>query len=165
MCGLTDVRTVGHFRTGRRAGPLPERGIALTAVSGDGVRSEEEQMANELRFTGGANLLNGNLNDSTPQQTLLVTQSLAALLSKVVNVTTSESDLTTSEVTTLGWAWLQNLDTTNYVQYGPKSGGAMVTVGRLKAGEWALLRLEPGITIRWKANTAACQVLVKIFND
>jgi hypothetical protein len=37
----------------------------------------------------------------------------------------------------------------------------MVALGRLKAGEWALLRLEPGITIRWKANrvTPVCRGL------
>jgi hypothetical protein len=122
-------------------------------------------MANELRFTGATSLVNGSLTDTTPLETLLVTQSLGALLSKVVSVTTSESDLTTAEITTLGWAFLRNLDSTNYVQYGPKSGGAMVAMGRLKAGEWALLRLEPGITLRWKADTATCQVLVKIFND
>jgi hypothetical protein len=122
-------------------------------------------MANELRFSGGTDLANGSLMDSTPQQTLLVTQSLAALLSKVVSVTTSEADLTTTEITTLGWARIQNLDTTNYVQYGPKSGGSMVALGRLKPGEWALLRLEPGITLRWVANTATCKVLVKTFND
>jgi hypothetical protein len=122
-------------------------------------------MANELTFTGATNLANGRLADSTPQQTLLVTQSLAALLAKVVSVTTSEADLTTTEVTTLGWAWIENLDSTNYVQYGPKSGGVMVVFGRLKPGEWALLRLDPGVTLRWKANTATCQVFVKIFND
>jgi hypothetical protein len=123
-------------------------------------------VANELRFTGATDLFNGALMDSTPQQTLLVTQSLASLLSKVVSVTTSESDLSTTEVTTLGWAWIQNLDTTNYVQWGPKNASNnMQVIGRLKPGEWALLRLEPGITIRWKANTAACKVLIKIFND
>jgi hypothetical protein len=74
------------------------------------------------------------------------------LLSKVVSVTTSETDLTTTEITTLGWAWIENLDATNYVQYGPKSAGAMVTMGRLEAGEWALLWLEPGIPIRWRAD-------------
>jgi hypothetical protein len=125
----------------------------------------EAEVANELQFTGGTTLANGSLMDSIPLQTLLVTQSSAALLAKVVAVTTSEADLTTTEIATLGWAWIQNLDTTNYVQYGPKSGGAMVAMGRLKAGEWALLRLEPGITLRWKADTATCQVLVKIFND
>jgi hypothetical protein len=122
-------------------------------------------VANELQFSAGTTLANGSLTDSTPLQTLLVTQSLAAMLTKVVSVTTSEADLTTTEITTLGWAWIQNLDTTNYVQWGPKSGGSMVPVGRLEPGEWALLRLEPGITIRWVANTATCKVLVKIFND
>jgi|SRR5581483_5940757 len=122
-------------------------------------------MANELQFTGGTSLANGSLSDSTPAQTLLVNQAAAALLSKVVSIATSATDLSTTGITTLGWAWFQNLDPNNYVQYGPKSGGAMVVMGQLNPGEWALLRLVPGITVTLQANTAACQVLVKIYNN
>jgi hypothetical protein len=41
----------------------------------------------------------------------------------------------------------------------------MVVMGRLKAGESVVLRLEPGITFRWIANTAAVKVQTKLFND
>ena len=72
--------------------------------------------------------------------------------------------MSTGDVSTLGWLVLQNLDTTNYVTYGPDSTG-MVDFGRIEAGEIAVLRLEPGITIKAQANTAAVDLLVKVFED
>jgi len=51
------------------------------------------------------------------------------------------------------------------VQYGPKSSGSMVAIGRIEAGEIHAFRLEPGITLRWVANTAGCLVDLRIFED
>ena len=60
---------------------------------------------------------------------------------------------------------MRNLDATNYVQYGPKSSGSMVAVGRIEAGEIHAFRLEPGITLRWVANTSAVLVDLRIYED
>jgi hypothetical protein len=123
-------------------------------------------MADELRVTMATRLDSGNLKDQIRSETLVIDQATAALISKVVAVTTSETDLDTTGITTLGWAYLKNLDATNYVQYGPKNvSNAMQAFGRLEAGEAALFRLEPGITLRWIANTATCNVLVKVYAD
>jgi hypothetical protein len=70
-----------------------------------------------------------------------------------------------SALTTPGWAYFKNLDDTNYVQHGPESGGAMVAYGRLEAGEPAGLRLDPGVTVRMLANTAACLVQILVLED
>jgi hypothetical protein len=35
----------------------------------------------------------------------------------------------------------------------------------MEAGEPAAMRMFPGATLRLKANTAACQVLVKVLED
>jgi hypothetical protein len=122
-------------------------------------------MANELKLTIAGQLANGELTDQIRTENLSLTQSAAALISKTVSVTTSEADLDTTGITTLGYAVVKNLGPTNYLTYGPKSGGAMVAFGRLKVGEVAVVRLEPGITLRWKANTATVTAFVKIFND
>jgi hypothetical protein len=121
-------------------------------------------MAAEITITLSERLANGNLSDQKTQS-FAPTQSVALLLDKTVSVTTSEADLTTAEITTLGWCWITNLGPTNYLKYGPKSGGSMVEFGRLKVGESCLFRLAPGITFRWIADTATVTAQVRIYND
>jgi hypothetical protein len=122
-------------------------------------------MANELKLSLSGQLANGQLTDQIRTENLSLTQNVAALISKTVSVTTSEADLDTTGITTLGYALIKNLGPTNFLKYGPKSGGSMVAFGRLKVGEVALLRLEPGITLRWVADTATVSAFVKIYND
>lgn len=81
----------------------------------------------------------------------------------VVTVSTSEEDLSLGDIATNGYIYLKNLDSSNYVTYGPKSAGAMIPFGRLSAGKTTLLRLDAGVTLRWQANTAAVKVLVKAY--
>ena len=52
-----------------------------------------------------------------------------------------------------------NTDSTNYVQYGPKSGGAMVPFNKILAGQsHGPMYLDDSVTIRAKANTAAVRL-------
>jgi len=74
------------------------------------------------------------------------------------SIGTVEESITFTDITTNGFVLMQNLDTTNYVQWGFAAG---VYGGRLKAGETAgPWRLEPGATLYLKANTAACRVRI-----
>ena len=76
---------------------------------------------------------------------------------------TSEESEAFGELTTEGWIVMQNLDATNYVQWGFSTG---VYGGRMEAGETAgPFRVEPGLTLYLKANTAACKVLVQALED
>ena len=68
-------------------------------------------------------------------------------------------------LSTLGWAFLQNLDTTNFITYGPTIGGYLQKFGKLKAGESCLVRLSPGMILRALADTATCKLKTKIFED
>lgn len=122
-------------------------------------------MANELRITLGISYANGGMTDSVPTATLPISQSSLEFQGEVISVGTSEQDLDTSNITTLGFLFLKNLDATNYVQWGPKDGGSMVALGRIQPGECALVRLDPGITLRWAANSAAVKVLAKLYAD
>lgn len=115
-------------------------------------------MANEIGINLAVTLTNGNLKKSFAPGQVNVTQTTLGAHDTVVVVGTSEEDFSTGDVGTLGYLVLRNLDSANYVQYGPKSGGAMVAMGRIKAGEVAILRLEPGITLRWIANTSSVKV-------
>jgi hypothetical protein len=82
-----------------------------------------------------------------------------------VVVGTSEEVISFAELTTLGLIQIINLDTTNFVQFGPESAGAMVAAIRLKPGEPNQFRLEPGVTYRAKADTGACNVQFMAFNN
>lgn len=117
-------------------------------------------MANELKVNVGATLTNGSLKETFAPGTQSITQTTQGSHAPTVSVGTSEEDLSVGDVGTLGWLFLTNLDSTNYVTYGPKSGGSMVAFGRIRAGESVALRLEPGITLRLQANTGACKVKV-----
>ena len=82
-----------------------------------------------------------------------------------VTVTTSEAVLAFTGITTLGYCKIKNLDDTNYVDYGPESGGAMVGCLRLNAGESAVFRLKPGVTWRAQADTASVKLRVLVFDN
>lgn len=61
-----------------------------------------------------------------------------------------------------GYIFLKNLDTTNFVQLGFSTG---VYGMKLKAGEIALFRLEPGVTLYAKADTAAVSLQYIVYED
>lgn len=81
-----------------------------------------------------------------------------------VDIGTTEEVISFGDVTP-GWVVLRNLDPTNYVTYGPTSGGVMVPLGRLNPGKPALLFLAAGVTLRMQANTAACRVQIEAIDS
>lgn len=121
-------------------------------------------MADELKVTINARLENGENKQTWNHGEDSITQAAIGGHGGIVVVGTSEEDLSVGDVGTLGWLFLKNLDSTNYVTYGPKDT-VMKAFGRLEAGEEAALRLEPGITLRWQANTANVKVKVWLLED
>lgn len=122
-------------------------------------------MANTIAITASVVATLGNFRDTFSPGTLSITPVAVGAHCPMVTVGTSEEDLDVGDVgaSTQGYAVLQNLDAANYVTYGPKSSGAMVAMGRLKAGEIAVLRLEPSAVLRWIANTAPVKVSVRVY--
>lgn len=87
----------------------------------------------------------------------------------VQNIGTSEEDVTLT-VTTEGLCIMQNLDATNFVEFGKKDGsGNMQAIGRLGpsggsgACPFAMFGFNPGATLRMKADTAACDVHIAVY--
>ncbi|MDB4694485.1 hypothetical protein OAF30_03560 [Flavobacteriales bacterium] len=72
---------------------------------------------------------------------------------------TSEETETFSELTAPGWCTIQNLDSTNFVEWGFSTG---VYGGKLMAGETAgPFRINSASTTLYlKADTAACRVVI-----
>lgn len=79
-----------------------------------------------------------------------------------VSVTTSEGDITIS-LSAPGMVVIENLDATNFVQYGPKSGGAMIPFAKIKAGEWHKFALDGSVTLRAKADTATVKLRIRAY--
>lgn len=122
-------------------------------------------MANEIKVTAKLVITNGNLSKTFNVNSRNRDQTTLGAHNPVIIVGTSEEVISAGDVATLGYVAFQNLDSTNYVDIGPESGGAMVPLIRLEAGDAAILRLKPGITIRAQANTASVKLEMLLLND
>ena len=122
-------------------------------------------MSDEITVSASIRVRNGNLRADINPGSLQIDQAVArGPAPGSVNVGTSEEVISFAELATLGLIHIQNLDGTNFVDFGPESGGAMVAAVRVLAGEVALFRLVPATTYRAKADTAACNVVFSGFN-
>jgi len=108
-------------------------------------------MANEIAIQLSVRVQNGSFLDQFTPGQVLVDQASIGRGGYTQSIGTSEGVVNFGDITTAGWLALRNLDDTFSIQYGPTLDGAMVVFGRLRAGEVALLRLEPGIVMRAKA--------------
>ena len=121
-------------------------------------------MANEIQITSGISVLKGNLSFSVAPATYLSDMTGTGGPSPgYITIGTIEESTAFPELTTDGWLYMKNLDATNYIQWGFSTG---VYGGRMKAVETAgPFRMEPGVTLFLRANTAACKALVYGFED
>lgn len=128
-------------------------------------------MADELQITFALTYSNPSsgtspmLKDTVASATTKITQTTQMMNASCVSVGTSEEDIAVGDITVSNgyWLYLKNVDTTNFVKYGPKSAGNMVEFGRLYSGKEAWLFVAPSVTLRWIADTAACRVLAKAY--
>jgi hypothetical protein len=71
---------------------------------------------------------------------------------------TTEETISFTDIATNGFVFFENLDATNYVEWGTATGDY---TGKMLAGEPAgPFRLNAGKTLYMKANTAACRVRI-----
>jgi hypothetical protein len=119
-------------------------------------------MADELTINIQAIMrLNGIQELVSPGQ-LLVDASAFGISPTVQNIGTSSETVDQTGVGTAGYAFFQNQDTTNFIKIGPDSTG-IVDFIKLLPGEYCLLPLKPSVVIKAIADTAACDLLYKIF--
>ena len=118
-------------------------------------------MADEI-FRFSLLVLNGNFRDQVNPGQITVDQSVQGRGGYAQEIGTAEEpldfgDVAIGTINTEGYLFLQNLDVTNYITYGPQVGtGSMEAMGKLKPGEIAWLRLEPGTVVMAQANVATC---------
>ena len=121
-------------------------------------------MPAEIQITAGISVRKGSLTFQEPATTYAIDMTgTGGPTPGFISVGTTEESTTFPELTTEGVLYMKNLDATNYVQWGFSTG---VYGGRMKPGETAgPFRMEPGLTLFLRANTAACRVLVYGFED
>jgi len=82
-----------------------------------------------------------------------------------IGVVAEDLDLGDVAAANQGWIYMRNLDATNFVEWGLNDGGTLKSIGKLKPGEPALFRLMPEQQLMLQADTAACNVEVKLYRD
>ena len=123
-------------------------------------------MANELHVRLSVSAEKGYFDFSWPQGQLDVDLAAGRRSGYVQTIGFAADEvIAVGDAGTYGWLFLKNLDTTNYVSYGPDSGGSMVAFGKLKPGEFAAMRIVPGITVRAQADTGECSLEVNLLDD
>ena len=124
-------------------------------------------MADEINLAFTISVSNGNFfYDRT--ETIIMDQATASGANPgVVNVGTASGGevIALGDIATEGVGVIKNLDTTNFVEVGPESGGVIVPLLKFKPGEGFPLRLSPGQVYRARADTGVCKLLVHILED
>lgn len=123
-------------------------------------------MAGTIQISASLTCTNGDFKSPFQPNALTVVQTGQGAHETVLSVGFAASEaMPIGDVGTEGWLVLRNLDPTNYVTWGPDSAGTMIAAGKLKPGEIALFRMDAAATIKLQANTAACKVMMKLFED
>ena len=122
-------------------------------------------MSGTISVSFTASVSNGEFSDSLQIRSTSYTQTNIGASSGVRSIGTTEEVISTGDVAVEGFVYMKNLDSSNFIEYGPDSGGTMVSFGKLEPGEFAWFRLKPGITFKAKADTAAVLVDIRIYED
>jgi len=119
-------------------------------------------MANEITVTVGLKVVNGNLSINPPTKTKQFNQSTARGGGPgVVSVGTTEETISFGDISP-GYVMMQNLDDTNFVDFGNATGDLDYTLEA--GGGLALVKMKSGTTLYMKADTASCDVLIQAVN-
>jgi len=122
-------------------------------------------MADEITVAASLTVTDQNSTFALPRfgtTQLQADQANPGILHFTQNIGTSAETVDTSSMTNEGWCIMKNLDATNYITWGPDSTG-QVTIGRILPGEQAgPFQLEPGITLKATADTAACDLEILV---
>jgi hypothetical protein len=123
-------------------------------------------MANEATITNGIFIDKGNLHFHPASVTFRGTVTgTKGPVPGALSIATAGTDISFAQLTTPGYCKITNLDATNYVEYGIWNGTTFYPLGEILAGQSYVIRLSRnvGSTLRFRANTAACNVVVEAF--
>jgi len=120
-------------------------------------------MADEITLTVSIDVTNpAGFTTKRSTSRLKVTQSAAGASGGIQEIGTGYEVIGKGDVSTEGYVYIANLDSTNFVQIGTDGGAALVPIMRLNAGEAQLFRLDAAATLYAEADTAAVDIDVLI---
>lgn len=114
-------------------------------------------MANEISVQMSLKITNGNADFRRRISKNITQAASGGPTPGFLTIGTSEESTAFAELTTEGLVLIENYDGTNYIEWGFSTG---VYGGKIPAGEFALFRCKPGLTLYYVANTAACKAFV-----
>jgi hypothetical protein len=121
-------------------------------------------MANELKIRLGLWFEKGGVKVSKAQEDLFVTITGTDAIHATQSIGFAAAEnLDKGDITTVGYAWFRNMDTTNFVQIGYDSTGFKPVI-KLKAGEQAVARLGQS-TPQAQADTGAVSLEYILVED
>lgn len=112
-------------------------------------------MANEITIQFSMSRTDAVVTTNThniPLKSLSITQSQKTHCGVMATIGTTEETVVFTDMLVNGCLFLHNMDVTNYVEIGTTTGDYPI---KLKAGEFAFIRLNVGKTLYAKANTTA----------
>jgi len=117
-------------------------------------------MASEITLQLNFRCINSDYDSGSISVSKQINQTAQGAHSGIIDVTATATTLSVGGVTTTGYMFLRNLDTANTVVYGSTAAGGFEY--RLKPGEFALARRNPGIgqDIKTSSGTAKVQILL-----
>lgn len=121
-------------------------------------------MADEIKITIKGRVENGNYKTEWSFGQVNIDQAAQGASSGIQSIGTSAENITVGDVSTAGYLFLRNLDSTNFVEFGKDNTG-FVNVGKLKPGEMCCFRVAASTTVQLKADTAACDVMYLLLED
>ena len=123
-------------------------------------------MAQEITVTARLSVSKGFLVQKMDPGAVLIDMSGTAAIggAQDIGTSTNAESITMSDVSSAGYAWFRNTDTTNYVEIGTGTGASFAPFIKLKAGEIAVCRLGTNAPTA-KANTAAVKLQYYILAD
>lgn len=81
-----------------------------------------------------------------------------------VAFTTSEADISFGSMSGKMYVLIWNTGDTNSIQIGPKSGGAMVQEQLIGPGQFAVICLASGVTLRGRTDAGTTSGIIRAFN-
>lgn len=121
-------------------------------------------MAQEITLTLKMSVAKGYLVQKFDPGTILVDLTGTTAIGGVQDIGTTAEALSITDVSTAGYAYFRNTDTTNFVEIGTGTAGSFVAFAKLKAGEAAILRLGTNAPTA-RANTASVRLQFYILSD
>lgn len=122
-------------------------------------------MANEITLNGTLSIANGDFKQDWRPGTIQITQTTQACAGGVQTIGTTEEAIVVTDVSTPGYAFFRNLDSTNFVTIGTYVTATYYPCLKLKAGEYAIARLDGTKTFYAKADTANVKLQYAILSD